>query len=281
MPVVERWVLAVLRHRTFFSLASLNAAIAELLERLNARLSRKLPGSRRFQFEQFDRPLRPPARHPLRLRRVEDRPRAHRLPRRGRPPLLLRLPGAVPTATRRPTDRPHRRVLLPRPAHRQPRPVLAPGAPHHRGRAHAGEASPDGRVDARALRPLGREGRTADRRPDHHRARTETPPAAGLPLLPRGPAAGQVLRRRPPGGGRRPSRLQQSGRGTSRTGCDWSISAANGPIAPILTTGPPLPRGRRRHEPDGRIAPPSVLNCRCQSIIPQSWSQVTTCRSPT
>jgi transposase len=34
--VVERWILAVLRHRTFFSLAELNTAIRELLERLNA-----------------------------------------------------------------------------------------------------------------------------------------------------------------------------------------------------------------------------------------------------
>ena len=60
VQVVERWVLAVLRHRTFFSLAELNAAIAKLLERLNRRPFRKLPGSRRSLFEQLDRPaLRP------------------------------------------------------------------------------------------------------------------------------------------------------------------------------------------------------------------------------
>ena len=35
VQVVERWILAALRHRTFFSLVELNAAIAELLERLN------------------------------------------------------------------------------------------------------------------------------------------------------------------------------------------------------------------------------------------------------
>ena len=34
--LVERWILAALRRRTFFSLAELNAAIAGLLERLNA-----------------------------------------------------------------------------------------------------------------------------------------------------------------------------------------------------------------------------------------------------
>ena len=60
VQVVERWVLAALRHRTFFSLAELNAAITRLLERLNARAFRKLPGSRRELFEQLDRPaLRP------------------------------------------------------------------------------------------------------------------------------------------------------------------------------------------------------------------------------
>ena len=56
MQVVERWILAALRNRTFFSLAELNAAIAKLLERLKNRPFRKLPGSRRELFEQLDRP---------------------------------------------------------------------------------------------------------------------------------------------------------------------------------------------------------------------------------
>ena len=46
--VVERWILAALRHRTFFSLGELNEAIAELLERLTTRTFRKLPGNRRY-----------------------------------------------------------------------------------------------------------------------------------------------------------------------------------------------------------------------------------------
>ncbi len=58
--VVERWIVAALRHRTFFSLAELNAAIGELLTRLNARPFRKLATSRRALFETLDRPaLRP------------------------------------------------------------------------------------------------------------------------------------------------------------------------------------------------------------------------------
>jgi transposase len=54
--LVERWILAALRHRTFFSLSELNRAIAGLLERLNARPFKKLPGTRRELFEHLDRP---------------------------------------------------------------------------------------------------------------------------------------------------------------------------------------------------------------------------------
>jgi len=55
--LVERWILAALRNRTFFSLAELNAAIAELLVRLNTRPFKKLPGSRRSLFESLEKPL--------------------------------------------------------------------------------------------------------------------------------------------------------------------------------------------------------------------------------
>jgi transposase len=58
--VVERWILATLRHRTFFSLAELNAAIRELLEKLNDRPFKKLPGSRREHFERLDKPALQP-----------------------------------------------------------------------------------------------------------------------------------------------------------------------------------------------------------------------------
>lgn len=54
--VSKRWILAVLRNRTFFSLAELNAAIRELLEVLNDRKMRKLKKSRRELFESLDRP---------------------------------------------------------------------------------------------------------------------------------------------------------------------------------------------------------------------------------
>jgi transposase len=58
--LVERWILARLRNRQFFSLGALNGAIAELLTDLNGRAFKKLPGSRRSSYEALDRPaLRP------------------------------------------------------------------------------------------------------------------------------------------------------------------------------------------------------------------------------
>jgi transposase len=58
--VAERWILARLRHETFFSLAALNTRIAELLTDLNARLMRLYGASRRQLFERLDQPaLRP------------------------------------------------------------------------------------------------------------------------------------------------------------------------------------------------------------------------------
>ena len=54
--LVERWILARLRNRAFFSLEELNQAIRQLLERLNQRPFRKLPGSRLSVFETVDRP---------------------------------------------------------------------------------------------------------------------------------------------------------------------------------------------------------------------------------
>jgi transposase len=57
----ERWIVARLRHETFFTLSAMNARIAELLEMLNAKPMRHYGGaSRRDLFERLDRPaLRP------------------------------------------------------------------------------------------------------------------------------------------------------------------------------------------------------------------------------
>jgi transposase len=60
VQVVERWILARLRNRTFFSLADLNQAIRELLDELNTRLMKHLGRSRRELFEALDRPALKP-----------------------------------------------------------------------------------------------------------------------------------------------------------------------------------------------------------------------------
>ena len=58
--IVERWILARLRHQRFFSLTELNAAIRFLVDELNTRLMRKLGASRRELFESIDRPALQP-----------------------------------------------------------------------------------------------------------------------------------------------------------------------------------------------------------------------------
>ncbi len=58
--VVERWMLARLRHHTFFALAEVNAALAPLLSTLNARPFKQLPGSRQELCETLDRPALQP-----------------------------------------------------------------------------------------------------------------------------------------------------------------------------------------------------------------------------
>src|SRR6266700_3308074 len=52
--VVERWILARLRNRRFFSLAELNAAIRVLVDELNDRRMRGWGTSRRALFKQLD-----------------------------------------------------------------------------------------------------------------------------------------------------------------------------------------------------------------------------------
>ena len=60
VQIAQRWIVAALRHRKFFSLHELNLAIGELLEKLNQRSFKKRTGSRRSLFLELDRPaLRP------------------------------------------------------------------------------------------------------------------------------------------------------------------------------------------------------------------------------
>jgi transposase len=54
--IAQRFILASLRNRTFFSLAEANVAIRERLVLLNNRPFRKLPGCRQSRFEEIDLP---------------------------------------------------------------------------------------------------------------------------------------------------------------------------------------------------------------------------------
>ncbi len=68
VQVAQRWIVAALRHRKFFSLEQANQAIAELLERLNHRPFRKREGSRASAFAELDRPaLKPLPTEPFEL----------------------------------------------------------------------------------------------------------------------------------------------------------------------------------------------------------------------
>ncbi|HSQ70719.1 MAG TPA: IS21 family transposase [Steroidobacteraceae bacterium] len=58
--LVQRWIIARLRKRRFFSLSELNTAIRELLPGLNGKVTRHLGASRRALFEQLDRPALTP-----------------------------------------------------------------------------------------------------------------------------------------------------------------------------------------------------------------------------
>jgi len=58
--IAERWILAVLRNRTFGSLNELHEAVIPLVDKINDRVMRKLKKSRRQLFEEIDKPvLRP------------------------------------------------------------------------------------------------------------------------------------------------------------------------------------------------------------------------------
>ena len=60
VQVATRWITAKLRNRTFFSITELNAAIRELVEQINARVTRHLGASRRSLFEQIEYPALKP-----------------------------------------------------------------------------------------------------------------------------------------------------------------------------------------------------------------------------
>jgi transposase len=68
VQIAQRWILAALRHRTFFTLADLNAAIRDRVAVINERPMKGAGVSRRVLYEQIDRPALtplPPGRYEL------------------------------------------------------------------------------------------------------------------------------------------------------------------------------------------------------------------------
>ena len=108
--------------------------------------------------------------------------------RRSRLALPLRPSRARSLRARRTLHRRNRRALPPRRACREPPPLIHEKPLHHRRRAHARArgAPPDRRVDARAVRPMGRLERPRHRRPRQGRARRARSSPASLPCLSRG-----------------------------------------------------------------------------------------------
>jgi transposase len=60
VQIAQRWVLAALRHRTFFTIADLNAAIRDRVDAINDRPMKLTGVSRRALFEHIDRPALTP-----------------------------------------------------------------------------------------------------------------------------------------------------------------------------------------------------------------------------
>jgi transposase len=57
VQIIERWILARLRHHTFFSLAELNQCIQLLLEEVNNKPFQRLKGTRKEWFQSLDKPM--------------------------------------------------------------------------------------------------------------------------------------------------------------------------------------------------------------------------------
>lgn len=72
VQVVERWILARLRHYTFFSLGELNEVLQVLLDSLNTKPFKQLPGNRKEAYETLDRPaLRALPQHPYQYTEIK------------------------------------------------------------------------------------------------------------------------------------------------------------------------------------------------------------------
>jgi len=205
VQMVERWIVAPLRHRRFFSLHELNAAIAEKLAELNERPFQKLEGSRRSLFEDLDRPaLKPLPQTPYEYAEwkkarvnidyhVEFEHHYYSVPYQlVKEPVELRI-----TANTVEILFKGRRVAS--------HPRNAKRGAHTTEPSHMPQGpSAISRVDSFTDHDLGRPDRADDRGARHGHPGIPQAPRAGLPQLPGHPAAGKTLLARAARGGLRP-----------------------------------------------------------------------------
>ena len=194
VPVVERWIVARLRHHTFFALAAVNTAIGELLPALNARPFKKLPGSRQSLFETLDRPaLKPLPAQPYeyaewKLARVNI---DYHVEVEGHyysvPYALVKQQLEVRVSARV--------VALFHKGHpRGEPPALAPQrAPQHRRRAHAHRPPSLCGMDPTAADPMGGRQWSSHRAGGGNHSRLAPPSPTRLPVVFRHHAAGEKL----------------------------------------------------------------------------------------
>ena len=233
-------ILGRLRRQTFFSLADANAAIAGALDRINDHVVRRLGVTRRHLFETIERRALAP------LPGDEYEFAEWRLARVGVDYhvehdglLLLGAARPDPGAGRRPRDQPHDRAVPSRPTCRPASAPLRRPSARHRSRSHAQFPPPLRGLDAGPLPPLGGLGRAEHRSPGHGHPGPSPASRAGLPNLPRRPAAVPRPRSRP-----RRSRL---GPGPA----DRCAHLQEHRFHPGQPSGPPTrhDRARGRHRP--------------------------------
>ncbi len=259
VQVAERWILARLRHETFFSLAALNARIAELLTALNARPMKGYGGrSRRDLFEQFDRPALQalPAERFVHADWLQARVNIDYHVEVDRHYYSVPLSARARDA-RRPPLGDHGRDLPARHADLGPSAQPSAGPAHHGGRAHAESASRASGMESVAPRALGRHDRPGDRDARAADSRESSASRAGLSILSRAAAPGETLRPGPverrvrPGGRRRravvsPRRFDAQARPRSAAAAD---SRPQTPAPSSRTTTSAVPRTTTKESP--------------------------------
>ena len=178
VQIVQRFVLARLRNRRFFSLNELNAAIRETIADLNAKIMRKLGVSRDELFAEIDRPA---------LKALPTAPYQYAEWKKCRV-------APDPRANRGEHHRHHDRDPVQGRSRGEPCSLSRAPSAHDNPRAHAERAPALRRVDAGPNDAGSGQDRSRHDRPRGGDHEGQTPSRAGLPRLSRHPAARPQLR---------------------------------------------------------------------------------------